>query len=136
MFLSRFWSHFCLFSKQMATSSPLPAPAGAPSSPPDPAAFAETAAERALVPSSRVASEEAGSAFSGAVSRLPVELDVSVPVREFRVRNLLALEPGRVVESQWVSGEDLPLTAGEVQLAWSEFEVVDTQLAVRVTRLA
>jgi hypothetical protein len=30
----------------------------------------------------------------------------------------------------------MPLAAGEVQLAWSEFEVVDTQLAVRVTRLA
>jgi hypothetical protein len=30
----------------------------------------------------------------------------------------------------------MPLCAGDVQLAWSEFEVVDTELAVRVTRLA
>jgi hypothetical protein len=30
----------------------------------------------------------------------------------------------------------MPLAAGDVQLAWSEFEVVDSQLAVRVTRLA
>jgi hypothetical protein len=30
----------------------------------------------------------------------------------------------------------LPLAAGDVQLAWSEFEVLDTKLAVRVTRLA
>jgi hypothetical protein len=29
----------------------------------------------------------------------------------------------------------MPLAAGEVQLAWSEFEVVDAQIAVRVTRL-
>ena len=70
------------------------------------------------------------------VARLPVELDVSVAVREFRVRNLLALAPGQVIETQWAHGEDLPLAAGDVQLAWSEFEVVDTQLAVRVTRLA
>ncbi|MGB6745616.1 MAG: FliM/FliN family flagellar motor C-terminal domain-containing protein, partial [Terracidiphilus sp.] len=69
------------------------------------------------------------------VSRLPVELDVAVPVREFRVRDLLALEPGRLIESQWGHGEDLPLNSGDVQLAWSEFEVIDTQLAVRVTRL-
>jgi len=27
------------------------------------------------------------------------------------------------------------LAAGDVQLAWSEFEVVETRLAVRVTRL-
>jgi flagellar motor switch/type III secretory pathway protein FliN len=70
------------------------------------------------------------------VARLPVELEVAVPVRNFRVRNLLALEPNVVVESQWGHAEDVPLGSGDVQLAWSEFEVVDTQLAVRVTRLA
>jgi hypothetical protein len=68
-------------------------------------------------------------------ARLPVEVDVAVPLRDFRVRNLLALQPGVVVESQWGHGEDVPLGCGEVQLAWSEFEVVDTQLAVRLTRL-
>jgi flagellar motor switch protein FliN/FliY len=69
------------------------------------------------------------------MARLPVELDVSVAVREFRVRNLLALEPGQVIETEWGHGEDVPLASGDVQLAWSEFEVVDSQLAVRVTRL-
>jgi flagellar motor switch/type III secretory pathway protein FliN len=67
---------------------------------------------------------------------LPVELDVAVPVREFRVRNLLALDRGQVIETQWGHGEDVPLASGEVQLAWSEFEVVESQLGVRVTRLA
>ena len=70
-----------------------------------------------------------------AVLRLPVELDVSVPVRNFRVRNLLALEPSHLIESGWSHGEDVPLAAGRVSLAWTEFEVVDTQLAVRLTRL-
>ena len=69
-------------------------------------------------------------------SRLPVEVDVSVAVEKFRVRNLLALEPGQVIEPRWSHGEDVPLSAGDVQLAWSEFEVLDLQLAVRVTRLA
>jgi hypothetical protein len=32
--------------------------------------------------------------FSPAVARLPVELDVAVPVRDFRVRNLLPLSRG------------------------------------------
>jgi hypothetical protein len=75
-------------------------------------------------------------ALTAQVSRLPVELDVSVPIRNFRVRNLLALEPSHLVESGWGHGDDVPLAAGQVQLAWSEFEVIDTQLAVRVTRLA
>ena len=69
-------------------------------------------------------------------TRLPVELLVAVPVRNFRVRNLLGMAPGSIYETQWGNGEDVPLNAGEVQIAWVEFEVVDTRLAVRVTRLA
>ena len=71
-----------------------------------------------------------------AVAALSVELDVSIPVRGFRVRNLLVLDLGTLIETQWSSGEDMPLRAGDVQLAWSEFDVLETQLAVRVTRLA
>jgi len=67
---------------------------------------------------------------------LPIELDVAIPVRNFKVRNLIALTKGHVVESQWDHGEDLPLAAGDVQLAWCEFEVIESRLAVRITRLA
>ena len=67
--------------------------------------------------------------------RLPVELEVAIPLRDFRVRNLLALRSGALVESHWMHGDDVPIGSGDVQLAWSEFEVVDTQLAVRLTRL-
>jgi flagellar motor switch protein FliM len=70
------------------------------------------------------------------ICRLPVELEVSVPVRQFRVRHLLTLASGQVIETQWAHDEDMPLSAGEVQLGWSEFEVVDQHLAVRLTRLA
>jgi flagellar motor switch/type III secretory pathway protein FliN len=89
------------------------------------------------------AGREAGSAedesslrLTAPQARLPVELEVMVPVREFRVRHLLAMAPGEVIETRWGHGEDLPLSSGDVQLAWSEFEVVDSRLAVRVTRLA
>jgi hypothetical protein len=29
----------------------------------------------------------------------------------------------------------MPLASGDVRLAWTEFEVIESQLAVRVTRL-
>ncbi len=107
-----------------------------PSKAPETQSAAELAAEQALVPS-HSEPEEAGSIPMGSsVARLPVELDVAVPIRDFRVRNLLAIEPGQVIESDWGHGDDVPLASGEVQLAWSEFEVIESQLAVRVTRLA
>jgi flagellar motor switch protein FliN/FliY len=71
----------------------------------------------------------------GPVALLPVELDVAIPVRDFRVRQLLALEPGHLIETQWHNGDDVPLAAADVQLAWSEFEVIESELAVRITRL-
>jgi flagellar motor switch protein FliN len=90
---------------------------------------------QALIPSQQAIESLALIPPNSLANRLPVEVDVAVPVRGFRVRNLLALEPGAVVESKWGPGEDVPLGCGDVQLAWSEFEVVDAQLAVRLTRL-
>lgn len=113
-----------------------PLPPGEPPRGVVPSAEAAGAASpKGLVPAPQPPDEEEMT-LSTPVARLPVELDVVVPVREFRVRNLLALAPGQLIESQWGHGDDVPLAAGDVQLAWSEFEVVDTQLAVRVTRLA
>lgn len=100
------------------------------------AAPPETAGEQALVPVTQSGERAAPLRLTPCAARLPVELDVVVPLRDFRVRNLLSLEPGALVESQWGHGDDVPLAAGEVQLAWAEFEVVDTELAVRLTRLA
>jgi flagellar motor switch protein FliM len=90
---------------------------------------------QALVPISQMTEDEAENEFDGPVARLPVELDVAVPVRDFRLRHLLGLMPGEVIASQWSYGEDMPLSAGAVQLAWTEFEAIDAQLAVRITRL-
>jgi len=80
--------------------------------------------------------ESYGLRLSAPLERMPVSLSVSIPVRDFRVRNLLAMRAGELIETQWVNGEDLPLASRELQLAWCEFEVVDTRLAVRLTRLA
>jgi flagellar motor switch protein FliN len=95
----------------------------------------EMAGEVALVETKAPPENSAGPPLHPAVARIPIEVDVAVPVRNFRVRNLLALEQGYVVESMWLQGEDLPLAAPGAQLAWSEFEVIDQKLAVRITRL-
>lgn len=123
----------------MATAHPVPARAPATAAgvtAPEVAAANGKPGEAvsALVP---VIAEQSADkpAFPAPVLRLPVDLAVRVPVRDFRVRQLLALSPGQVIETQWNHGEDLPLRAGDVEVAWSEFEVVETKLAVRITRL-
>jgi flagellar motor switch protein FliN/FliY len=121
----------------MATAQQIPPPANGQAHLPAANGSGEGGSNHALVtaPQAEVEQDEPV-AFSPPVSLLPVELDVAVPIRQFRVRNLLALEPGRLIESQWANGEDVPLATGEVQLAWCEFEVIETQMAVRITRLA
>jgi|HubBroStandDraft_1064217.scaffolds.fasta_scaffold321764_1 flagellar motor switch/type III secretory pathway protein FliN len=135
------WPRFCSYAGQMATAPSVTAP---PITAPPVSVQAGglvhggeslpvTDAE-AVVP--EFAHHEPKGAINPFVGRLPVELEVTVPVRNFRVRNLVALEKGAVIESQWKHGEDMPLSAGAVQLAWTEFEVVESRLAVRITRLA
>jgi flagellar motor switch/type III secretory pathway protein FliN len=120
----------------MATGHPSPQPPGGQLGKPaaNPAEEASTQALVATHPAEE--QDEEPVRFSPPVALLPVELDVAVPAREFRVRHLLALQPGQLIETQWGNGDDVPLASGDVQLAWSEFEVIETQLAVRITRLA
>ena len=66
---------------------------------------------------------------------LPIVLQVGLPVPNFRVRDLLSLESGSLVVTKWPNGDDLPLSAGSVQLAWVDMETVEQQMAVRLTRL-
>lgn len=73
--------------------------------------------------------------FASFAAKLLLQLDLRVPLPSFRVHQLLSLEKGQVIESAWPHTEDLPLWSGGVHLVWTEFEVVDQKLAVRVTRL-
>ena len=70
------------------------------------------------------------------LSQLPVTMTAQVALIRFKVRNLLGLTPGQVFESVSPGTEDVPLLAGGVQLGWTEFEVVDQKIALRLTRLA
>jgi len=119
----------------MANGQQLPSAGNAPVLQEGPGVESSAAVEQALVAMPRAQRAAPLLALDSPMTRLPVELDVAVPIQKFRVRDLLALDPGRVVETCWGHGEDVPLAAGAVQLAWGEFEVIDNRLAVRVTRL-
>ena len=70
------------------------------------------------------------------LSRLPMRMTAAIPLPRFKVKDLLGLAAGQLVQSSWASTADVPLRVGAVQLSWSEFEVVDKRMAVRLTRLA
>jgi Type III flagellar switch regulator (C-ring) FliN C-term len=112
----------------MATQSQL-------STVPTAADLADMKTEAALAQTSPDALPEGVLSVNPLVARLPVEIDVAVPVRGFRVRNLLTLSAGSVIASKWMNGDDMPLGTRGVQLAWTEFEAIDRLLAVRITRL-
>ena len=70
------------------------------------------------------------------LSELMMTLESGIALHKFKVRDLLRLEVGQVVESLCADTDDVPVKVGQVQLGWSEFEVVEQRLAVRLTRLA
>jgi flagellar motor switch/type III secretory pathway protein FliN len=69
------------------------------------------------------------------LSQLRITMRLGVTLKSFRVRDLLTLKVGQVFESVSPETEDVPLMVGQVQLGWSEFEVVDQRLGLRLTRL-
>ena len=70
------------------------------------------------------------------LSRLTVTMTAEIPLSRFRVQDLLGLAEGQVFESASSDTGDVPLKVGDVQLGWTEFEVVEQKIALRLTRLA
>jgi flagellar motor switch protein FliM len=70
------------------------------------------------------------------LSKLPMTMSVALSLNQFRVRDLLGLVEGQVFETMSPDTEDIPLKVGDVQLGWTEFEVLDQKIAARLTRLS
>ncbi len=68
--------------------------------------------------------------------RLPCSLTLELSVPAFTVRDLLRLEKGVVIDTNWSQSTDIPLRANGCLIGWTEFEVVGERLAVRITELA
>jgi flagellar motor switch/type III secretory pathway protein FliN len=69
------------------------------------------------------------------LAQLRVTIRAGAALNRFRVRDLLALKIGQVFESVSSATEDVPVKVGHVQLGWSEFEVLEQKMALRLTRL-
>lgn len=70
------------------------------------------------------------------VEPLPCLLTIEIPVPDFTVADLVQLAKGGIIATGWTVGQDVPLRINGELIAWSEFEVVQNRLAVRLTELA
>jgi flagellar motor switch/type III secretory pathway protein FliN len=69
------------------------------------------------------------------LARLRVTLRAVVALDRFKVKDLLSLKEGQVFESLSPDTDDVTLLIGQVPIGWSEFEVLDQRMALRLTRL-
>jgi flagellar motor switch/type III secretory pathway protein FliN len=67
---------------------------------------------------------------------LPCELSIDLPLPGFKIADLLKLRVGAVIEAHWRVAQDVPLRLNGTLIGWSEFEVVGSRLAARLTELA
>lgn len=66
---------------------------------------------------------------------LPCELYVSLEVPHFTVRDLLSLSVNSLVDTKRREGAHVPVMVNGVMVAWAEFDVIDSRLAVRMTEM-
>ena len=69
------------------------------------------------------------------LSQLRVTLRAGALLNHFKVSDLMGMQVGQVFESLSPATEDVPVRVGQVQLGWSEFEVLQQRMALRLTRL-
>jgi flagellar motor switch/type III secretory pathway protein FliN len=67
---------------------------------------------------------------------LRCEFTVDLALPNFKIADLLKLRPGLVIDAHWRVGRDVPLSLNGTLIGWIEFEVVASNLAVRLTELA
>jgi flagellar motor switch protein FliN/FliY len=70
------------------------------------------------------------------IARMSLQMAVRISLSNFKVRDLLSLQCGQLIESVWVASEEVPLKVGALQLGWGEFELMNGRMALRLTRLA
>ncbi len=66
---------------------------------------------------------------------LPCRLNVSLEVPHFTIRDLLALRVDSLVDTRRGEGAHVPVKVNGVMVGWAEFDVIDGQLAVRLTEM-
>lgn len=69
------------------------------------------------------------------ISQVRMQMRAEAAFGDFTVRDLLTLAEGQVFVTRLPASEDVPIKIDSVQLGWSEFEVVEQRMALRVTRL-
>ncbi len=69
------------------------------------------------------------------LSAMPVVLRVQINLNRLKVRDLLRLDKGQLLESSWSQTSDVPVATGETRLCWGEFEVSGQRIGIRVTQL-
>ena len=66
---------------------------------------------------------------------LPCQLSVALEIPEFTIRDLLSLDCNSLVNARRREGAHVPILVNDVMVGWAEFDVIDGQLAVRMTEM-
>jgi flagellar motor switch/type III secretory pathway protein FliN len=67
---------------------------------------------------------------------LPCTVSLEIPLRRFTIGDLSTLSKGSVVTTACPRNSYVPLYVNGQMIAWTELEVIDDRLAVRITEIA
>jgi len=67
---------------------------------------------------------------------LPCQLEVDLPLPNFKVGDLIQLRSGLLIATEWRLTRDVPLRVNGTLIGWGEFDGSGNRLAVRLTELA
>lgn len=98
--------------------------------------MSQTAAQAAPAPAPANLTEDVRELRWSQAQSLPCKLSVQAQVAGFTLKDLLHLRPQSIIRSQLATSASPPLRVNGEVVAWCDFEVLGTRLAVRLTELA
>ena len=86
-------------------------------------------------PDSGIGGEEKGQIHSDVLQNIPVTLSIEVGRATIKIRDLLRLTQGSVVELDRIAGEPLDLLVNNTVVAQGEVVLVNDRYGIRLTRV-
>jgi flagellar motor switch protein FliN/FliY len=138
------------FARGLVDGMSAPAPAAAASPPPGPApaageppvddrhlhAVPVPVAQPVTFPSLDGVPEAPGAGDIGLLLDVPLQVTVELGRTQLRIRNVLELVPGSIVELDKLAGEPVDVLVNGKQIARGEVVVIDEEFGVRITDVA
>jgi flagellar motor switch protein FliN/FliY len=67
------------------------------------------------------------------IQNIPIEINVEIDRRMMKIREILELQPGSIVEMRRSAGENIDIYIGKKLVGFGEIVIIENSMGIRIT---